>query len=410
MEAAIQACAIITDKMCAREATEQINYLFESGLVIAICEIVCDPSNVSTQYVSQSLKLLRQLAFVNRAVACSLLKTSLPTALSTILTFDLQSSPQREAQELIEAVKLVEALLPKKVKIPDPLQFGHYDDDSDSEYGDEDDETEETESKKDEPEPDMTEEDYQQSQPLVELLYPLLLKLLTAAPNSSLRMVVIQSLLRMSYSTKPIVLEVMLTEKDCHACSQIQQLLDSQDIKLSVRALQLTRAILTILPEFKTRFRREGLYHCLLKMSELKFKSPAATSAPASLLNTPVDTRSVLDPTSKATSSDTRAKLSARVRKLELARKRLREVKAAEELEDSAEERKAQLAAEKTGPVEIPTESGAGEASKSVSVKSKKDSKPADEGMGDDAKQPTSSAKQSLPVPSTSKGFLSRTH
>jgi len=417
MEAAIQACAIITDKMTTREATQQIDFLFDSGLVIAVCEIVCDPSNVSTSHVSQSLKLLRQLASVNRAIATALLKTSLPTALASILTFDLQSSPQREAQELIEAVKLVEALLPKTFKIPDPLQFGHYDDDSDSEYGDEDDDTDDAETKK-EPEAAaaMTEEEFSQSQPLVELLYPLLLKLLTAAPNSSLRMVVIQALLRMSYSAKPIVLESLLTETDCHACSQIQQMLDSQDMKLSVRALQLTRAILTILPDFKIRFRREGLYHCLLKMSESKFKSPAATSAPASLLNTPVDSRSVLDPTSKPTKSDTRAKLSVRVKKLELARKRLRDIKAAEAVDDvdaedtSPEERKAQVAAERTATTE---ETGAGETGKEIGNIKKPENKPADEGMGDDAKQEkkattsnTTTNKHSLPLPSTSKGII----
>lgn len=130
-----------------------------------------------------------------------MLKTSLSAALSTILTFDLQSSPQREAQELIEAVKLVEALLPRTKKIIDPINsYNKYeisdsedDDDEDDDEGTEEGELISEEGKKDEKvDEEMTPEEYLMYQPLIEQLYPLCWKLLTAAPNSSLRISVIQ--------------------------------------------------------------------------------------------------------------------------------------------------------------------------------------------------------------------------
>lgn len=129
-----------------------------------------------------------------------------------------------------------------------------------------------------------------------------------------------KALLRMSYSSNPEVLNVLLSGKDCHACSQIQQLLDSQDIKVIVRALQLTRAILTILPDFKNKFRREGLYHCLAKMTEIKFKSPAVQSAPGSLAATPTNR---LEP--PGTINEQRRSFQGRLkeRKLELAKEQL---------------------------------------------------------------------------------------
>ena len=147
------------------------------------------------------MKLLRQLALANREIAISMLKTSLSAALSTILTFDLQSSPQREAQELIEAVKLVEALLPRTKKIIDPINSYNKYEISDSEDDDDEDDDEGTEAgeliseegKKDEKaDEEMTPEEYLMYQPLIEQLYPLCWKLLTAAPNSSLRISVIQ--------------------------------------------------------------------------------------------------------------------------------------------------------------------------------------------------------------------------
>jgi len=201
IEFAIQACAIITEKSCHRESNNQIDFIFQSGMVSSICDIVCDPNNVSTHYVTLSLKLLRQLALANREIAISMLKTSLSAALSTILTFDLQSSPQREAQELIEAVKLVEALLPRTKKIIDPINsYNKYeisdsedDDDEDDDEGTEEGELISEEGKKDEKvDEEMTPEEYLMYQPLIEQLYPLCWKLLTAAPNSSLRISVIQ--------------------------------------------------------------------------------------------------------------------------------------------------------------------------------------------------------------------------
>ena len=168
-------------------------------MVSSICDIVCDPNNVSTHYVTLSLKLLRQLALANREIAISMLKTSLSAALSTILTFDLQSSPQREAQELIEAVKLVEALLPRTKKIIDPInsynkyEISDSEDDDDEDEGTEEGELISEETKKDEKaDQEMTQEEYLMYQPLIEQLYPLCWKLLTAAPNSSLRISVIQ--------------------------------------------------------------------------------------------------------------------------------------------------------------------------------------------------------------------------
>ena len=77
--------------------------------------------------------------------------------------------------------------------------------------------------------------------------------------------------------------------KDCHASSQIQQLLDSTDPKVIIPALQLTRAILTVLPEFRAKFQREGLFHCLTQMSEFSVTQKTVTSAPASLATTPID-------------------------------------------------------------------------------------------------------------------------
>ena len=91
----------------------------------------------------------------------------------------------------------------------------------------------------------------------------------------------------MSYSSESEILHSLLIEKDCHACTQIQQLLDSSDTKVIVPTLQLTRALVTLLPQFRSKMQREGLFHCLTQMSELPEKS--AISAPASLATTPMD-------------------------------------------------------------------------------------------------------------------------
>ena len=118
---------------------------------------------------------------------------------------------------------------------------------------------------------------------MVKIFRPLFI----AAPNSSLRVAVIKALLRMSYSSESEILHSLLIEKDCHACTQIQQLLDSSDTKVIVPTLQLTRALVTLLPQFRSKMQREGLFHCLTQMSELPEKS--AISAPASLATTPMD-------------------------------------------------------------------------------------------------------------------------
>ena len=293
VEHAIQACATITEKLCAWGDKGNIEYIAEQGMVQSVADIVCDPNNVSVHFITISLRLLRQLALHSWSLALSMSSTQLPQALGSILTFDLQSSPQREAQELIEAVKLVEAMLPQTKTIQDPIASltKHYDD-TDSEEEEEDDEDEQEE-EIEQPEiqnKELTEEELDQVEPLINRIYPLLWKLLTAAPNSSLRIAVIHALLRMSYCTRPATLEILLNAPNCAASGQIQQLLDAPDVKVAVRALQLTRAILTIVPSFTAKFRREGLFHSLTKMTKAKTKSPLTpgpSSAPGSLTTTP---------------------------------------------------------------------------------------------------------------------------
>jgi hypothetical protein len=73
----------------------------------------------------------------------------------------------------------------------------------------------------DQPEPDLpkdeniSEEDKLLYKPIVETLYPLCWKLLTAAPNSTLRVSVLKAVLRMTYSAEADMLRKMLEEKDC---------------------------------------------------------------------------------------------------------------------------------------------------------------------------------------------------
>ena len=43
---------------------DEINFLFESGMVIAICDIVCEPNNISTQYISQRYGVVQFLISV----------------------------------------------------------------------------------------------------------------------------------------------------------------------------------------------------------------------------------------------------------------------------------------------------------------------------------------------------------
>ena len=289
VEHAIQACATITEKLCAWDDKAGVEYIAEQGIVQAVSDIVCDPNNVSVHYVTISLRMLRQLALHSWPLAVSMSTTQLPKALGQILTFDLQSSPQREAQELIEAVKLVEAMLPQNKAIADPIQnLAKQYDDSDSEddddVEDEDEDSDHGESGHGESsqpkieDKELTEEELDQVAPLISGIYPLCWKLLTAAPNSSLRIAVIHALLRMSYCSRPADLETLLNAPNCAASGQIQQLLEGSDVKVGVRALQLTRAILAIVPSFTQKFRREGLYHSLNKMSTYKLatKSPLA--------------------------------------------------------------------------------------------------------------------------------------
>ena len=63
----------------------------------------------------------------------------------------------------------------------------------------------------------VSQEDILLSKPIVEALYPLCWKLLTAAPNTSLRVSVIRAVLRMSYSAETETLRKLLIDKGNHS-------------------------------------------------------------------------------------------------------------------------------------------------------------------------------------------------
>ena len=83
-----------------------IENLKSGGIMSSLTAVVCDPTNVNPQHMALCLKALQQLCSKSKSVKKSICQSTLPQALQQILTLDINASPQRETQELIEAIKL----------------------------------------------------------------------------------------------------------------------------------------------------------------------------------------------------------------------------------------------------------------------------------------------------------------
>ena len=245
-EYAIQAITKLVDKVVSEhdDCDHVIDSLNSSGVVTALTAVVCDPSNVNPQHMTLCLRALQQLCNKSRAIQVAICASSLPQALQSILTLDMTASPQRETQELIEAIKLAAALLPKESEVTNPCEVAidpadFYDDGASDDSAEMQvdlppfDATSKTTTSDPPipptsiPKPDgigdeaekepVSQEDILLSKPIVEALYPLCWKLLTAAPNTSLRVSVIRAVLRMSYSAETETLRKLLIDKGNHS-------------------------------------------------------------------------------------------------------------------------------------------------------------------------------------------------
>ena len=292
MELSIQAICKLVDRSHTSDQPV-LDKLKSAEIVPNLIKVICDPQNLSANLATICLRSLTAMAEVCPGIQDQICKSSIPEALQGILTVDIAASPQREAMELVEAISLATALLPKGTEkyVRNPIGG---DADLDMDFLDDEDEESEPSERAPSPTAEVTETEMETCAPLVKSLYPLCWKLLNAAPNTSVRISVIQIVIRMSYCTTADVLRELLASQESETCSQIQQLLDSSDTRILVPALQLTRTVLSILPEFQTKFQREGLVHCLTQLQTRKVRVHSTSvagplSAPASLATTPSD-------------------------------------------------------------------------------------------------------------------------
>ncbi|CAG5104741.1 Oidioi.mRNA.OKI2018_I69.chr1.g1498.t1.cds [Oikopleura dioica] len=290
MELSIQAICKLVDRRHTMNS-EVMEKLRRSNIAENLIKVVCDPQNLSANLATICLRSLTYMAEACPQTQVEICESSIPSALQGILTVDIAASPQREAQELVEAIRLATALLPKgtEKRVEHPIEL-----DLDTDFLDDDYDESEASERAPSPAAEVSENDMKMCAGLIKSLYPLCWKLLNAAPNTSVRVSVIQIVIRMSYSTTADVLRELLASQESETCSQIQQLLDSSDTRILVPALQLTRTVLSILPEFQSKFQREGLVHCLTQLQTRKLRVHSTSvsgplSAPASLATTPSD-------------------------------------------------------------------------------------------------------------------------
>ena len=191
----MQAITKLVEKLISDDCTEEtLEILENSGIVNSLRDVVCDPQNLNPQHMALCLRALSQICSQSRSVATGVCGSSLPQALEQILTIDMTASPQRDPQELIEAIKLASSLLPKEAKVNhpalehsiDPVDYFDPDDDAGSEDS-ADLDIQEMDQQLSSKKPDesssqkpVSKEDMARSKPLVEKLYPLCWRLLTA--------------------------------------------------------------------------------------------------------------------------------------------------------------------------------------------------------------------------------------
>jgi E3 ubiquitin-protein ligase TRIP12 len=105
---------------------------------------------------------------------------------------------------------------------------------------------------------------------LTKTLFPVLIEIYSASAGPGVRHSALQALLRMVVHTESELLTRVLNST--FVSSQIAGMLSSQDLKITVAALQLSRTLLDKLPqEFSVHFRREGVLHQIQKLTDPEY-------------------------------------------------------------------------------------------------------------------------------------------
>jgi len=102
---------------------------------------------------------------------------------------------------------------------------------------------------------------------LTKTLFPVLIEIYSASAGPGVRHASLQALLRMVVHTDAELLTEVLNST--FVSSQIAAMLSSQELKITVSALQLSKVLLDKLPqEFSVHFRREGVLHQIQKLTD----------------------------------------------------------------------------------------------------------------------------------------------
>ncbi|XP_023345840.1 E3 ubiquitin-protein ligase TRIP12 [Eurytemora carolleeae] len=105
---------------------------------------------------------------------------------------------------------------------------------------------------------------------LTKTLFPVLIEIYSASAGPGVRHSALQALLRMVVHTDSELLTRVLNST--FVSSQVAGMLSSQDLKITVAALQLSRVLLDKLPqEFSVHFRREGVLHQIQKLTDPEY-------------------------------------------------------------------------------------------------------------------------------------------
>jgi len=112
---------------------------------------------------------------------------------------------------------------------------------------------------------------------LTETLFPVLIEIYSASAGPGVKHASLQALLRMVVHTEAELLTQVLNST--FVSSQIAAMLSSQELKITVAALQLSKVLLDKLPqEFSVHFRREGVLHQIQKLTDPDYSLGTDTS------------------------------------------------------------------------------------------------------------------------------------
>jgi len=102
---------------------------------------------------------------------------------------------------------------------------------------------------------------------LTATLFPVLIEIYSASAGPGVKHAALQAMLRMVVHTEGELLTSVLNPT--FVSSQVAAMLSSQDLKITVSALQLSKVLLEKLPsEFSVHFRREGVLHQIQKLTD----------------------------------------------------------------------------------------------------------------------------------------------